>query len=66
MKIRVLQYLSQFFLLVKNFKPVIILKLQGRWRPGIYADIPVPVLQVPAEEEGRPGGLPEVRGEGGG
>ena len=26
----------------------------GRRRPGLYADIPVPVLQVPAKEEGGP------------
>ena len=29
----------------------------GRRRPGLYADIPVPVLQVPEGEEGVPGGL---------
>ena len=29
----------------------------GRRRPGLYADIPVPVLQVPAGEEGGPRGL---------
>ena len=32
----------------------------GRRRSGLYADIPVPVLQVPAGEEGGPGGLPNV------
>ena len=33
----------------------------GGWRrPGLYADIPVPVLQVPAREEGGPGGLPHL------
>ena len=32
----------------------------GRRRPGLYADIPVPVLQVPAGEEGGPGGLPNL------
>ena len=30
----------------------------GRRSPGLYADISVPVLQVPAGEEGGPGGLP--------
>ena len=30
----------------------------GRRRPYLYADIPVPVLQVPAGEEGEPGGFP--------
>ena len=29
----------------------------GRRRPGLYADIPVPVLQVPAGEEGGTGCL---------
>ena len=29
-------------------------------RPGLYADIPVPVLQVPAGQEGGPGGLPNL------
>ena len=32
----------------------------GRRRPGLYADIPVPVLQVPEGEEGVPGGLPNL------
>ena len=32
----------------------------GRRRSGLYADIPVPVLQVPAGEEGGPGGLPNL------
>ena len=40
------------------FKPVIILKLRGRRRQGLCAEIPVPVLQVPAGEEGGPGGGP--------
>ena len=31
-----------------------------RRRPDLYADIPVPVLQVPAAEEGGPGGLPNL------
>ena len=30
----------------------------GRGTPDLYADIPVPVLQVPACEEGEPGGFP--------
>ena len=30
----------------------------ARRRPGLYADIPVPVLQVPAGEEGGPRRLP--------
>ena len=38
-------------------KPVIILENRGRRRPGLYVDIPVPVLQVPAGEEGGPAGL---------
>ena len=29
-----------------------------RRRPDLYADIRVPVLQVPAGKEGEPGGLP--------
>ena len=45
---------------MNNFKPVIILEPWGRRRPGLYADIPVPVLQVPAGEEGGPGGLPNL------
>ena len=32
----------------------------GSRRPGLYADIPVPVLQVRAGEEGGPGGLPNL------
>ena len=42
---------------VNNFKPVIILEPGGRMRPGLYADIPVPVLEVPSGEEGGPGRL---------
>ena len=34
------------------------MELGGRRRPDLYADIPVPVLQVPGGEEGEPGGLP--------
>ena len=33
-------------------------------RLGLYANIPVPVLQVPAGEEGGPGGLPNTLKEG--
>ena len=32
----------------------------GKRRPGLYADIPVPVIQIPAEEEGGPGCLPNL------
>ena len=46
--------------LLNNFKPVIILKLGGRRRPGLYADIQLPILQVPAGEEGGTGGLPKL------
>ena len=45
---------------MNNVKPVIILEPRGRRRPGLYADIPVPVLQVPSEEEGGPGGPPNL------
>ena len=30
------------------------------WRPGLYAHIPVPVLQVPAGGVGGPGCLPNL------
>ena len=43
-----------------SFQPVTILEPGGRRRPGLYGDIPVPVLQVPAGEEGGPGGLPNL------
>ena len=46
-----------FLLLANNFKHVIILEPGGRRRPGLYEDIPVPVLQVPA------GGLPNLLNE---
>ena len=49
---------------MNNFKPVIILKPGGRRSPGLYADIIVPVLEVPAGEEGGPGGLPNTLKEG--
>ena len=45
---------------MNNLKPVFILEPGGRRRSGLYADIPVPVLQVPAGEEGGPGGLPNL------
>ena len=48
------------WLLVNHFKPIIILASGGRRRPGLYADIPVPVLQVPVGEEGGTGGLPNL------
>ena len=49
---------------MNNFKPVIILEPGGRRSPGLYSDIPVPALQVPAGEEGGPGGLPNTLKEG--
>ena len=36
---------------MNNLKPVFILEPGGRRRSGLYADIPVPVIQVPAGEE---------------
>ena len=41
-----------------NLEPIIILEPGGRRRLDLYADIPVPVLQVLAGEEGEPGRLP--------
>ena len=35
-------------------------KPEGRRRPGLYAEIQVPVIQVPAGEEGGPGDLPNL------
>ena len=43
---------------VNYLQLIIILEPGGRRRPDLYADIPVSVLQVPAGEEGEPGGLP--------
>jgi hypothetical protein len=43
---------------VNNLEPIIILEPGKRRRPDLYADIPVPVLQVPAGEEEEPGGFP--------
>ena len=45
---------------MNNLKLVFILEPVGRRRSGLYADIPVPVLHVPAGEEGGPGGLPNL------
>ena len=45
---------------MNNYILVIILEPGGRRRPGLYADIPVPFLQVPAGEEGDPGGHPNL------
>ena len=45
---------------MNDFKTVIIFETWWRKRPGLYADIPVPVLQVPAGEEGGPGGFPKL------
>ena len=45
---------------MNHVKPVIVLEPRGRRRPDLYADIPVPVLQVPVGEEGWPGGLPNL------
>ena len=36
------------------------MKAGDRRRPGLYADIQVPALQVPAGEDGEPGGLPNL------
>ena len=43
---------------MNNLEPIIIFELGGRRRLHLYADIPVPVLQIPAGKEGEPGGLP--------
>jgi hypothetical protein len=48
---------------VNNLESIAILESGGRRRPDLYADIPVPVLQVPAGEEGEPGGFPNFRKE---
>ena len=45
---------------MNNFKHVIIFEPVGRRRPGLYANIPVPVLQVPVGEEGGPGCLQNI------
>ena len=45
---------------MNNFKHVIILEPGGKRRPGLYADIQVPVLQVPEGKEGGPRGLPNL------
>jgi hypothetical protein len=48
---------------VNNLEPITILEPGGRRRPDLYADIQVPVLQVPAGKEGEPGGFPKFRKE---
>ena len=45
---------------MNNLKSVIFLESRGRRRPGLYADIQVPALQVPAGGEGGSGGLPKL------
>ena len=45
---------------MNNLKPVPILEHGGRKRSGLYANIPVAVLQVPAGEEEGSGGLPNL------
>ena len=42
---------------MNNLKTFVHLEPGGRRRPDLYADNPLPVLQVPAGEEGEPGGL---------
>ncbi len=49
---------------MKKIKPLIILEPGWRRSPGLYADIPVPVLKVPTGKEGGPGGLPNTLKEG--
>ena len=41
---------------MNNLEPIIILDPGGSRRPDMYVDISVPVLQVPAGEEGEGGG----------
>ena len=48
---------------MNNLEPITILEPGGRRRPDLYADIQVPVLQVPAGKEGEPGGFPKFRKE---
>ena len=43
---------------MNNLEPINILEPEGRRRPDLHADIPVPVLQVPAGDEDASGGLP--------
>ena len=45
---------------MNNLESIIILEPGGRKRPDLYADIPVPVLQVPAGKEGEPGSFPNL------
>ena len=46
--------------LVNIFKPVSILEPWVRRRPGLYAEIPVPVIQDPRGEEGGPRGFSKL------
>ena len=48
---------------VNNLEPIITLEPRGRRRPDLYANIPVPVLKVPAGEEGEPGGFSNFQKE---
>ena len=48
---------------MNNLEPIVILEPGGRRRPDLYADIPVPVLKVPAGKKGEPRGLPNLRKE---
>ena len=45
---------------VNKYTLVNILEPEGKRRPDLYADIPVPFLKVPAGEEEGPGGLPNI------
>ena len=45
---------------MNNLEPITSLEPGGRRRPDLNADIPVPVLQVPAGKEGEQGGLPNI------
>ena len=42
---------------MNNLKTIVNLEPGRRRRPDLYADNPLPVLQVPAGKEGEPGGL---------
>ena len=59
------KHCSHAIVLVLSFGSIFVTGQEsgGRRRPGLTADIPVPVLQVPAGEEGRPGGLQNNRKE---
>ena len=45
---------------MNNFEPFIFFGPFGKRRLGLYAEIPVPVLQIPVGKEGGPGGLPNL------